>query len=304
MSRTRVPSWIEPEDLSARARRDSLSAAEREALDRAVTASQTLAVAHRVGTDFDRIGGARPGDDELVARLADAAVKISRTPARAIPRRRRLIFGLAAALTLAGSAAAWRSTFVRRAPPAFSSSGDAPKGAADAPPLARRAVALAAPSPQGAALAPQSDSANVGGLGSDPAHAALSPRAVSDAAGLFREASSARHGGDFGRARGIYLRLESEFPGSAEAQLAHVSLGKILLSMGRAGEAEQQFTLYLRAGGALTEEALVGRAQSLGRLGRGVAEGQVWETLLRDFPSSVYAAQAHERLLALAAARP
>ena len=74
--------------------------------------------------------------------------------------------------------------------------------------------------------------------------------------------------------------------------------------MGRASEAEQQFSLYLSGGGVLTEEALVGRAQTFARLGRVVEERQVWENLVRDFPSSVYASQARERLTALAESRP
>jgi TolA-binding protein len=304
MSRTRAPSWIEPEDLSVRARRDSLSEVEREAFARAVTASQMLAVAHRVGTDFDRIGVARSGDDELVSRVADAAMKISRAPNRAAFRRQRLFFVLAAALTLAGSAAAWRGAFLRRAPSVQSASSHASSVAANAPSLAPPAAVLAAPSPDGVRT-PPSDSAIVSSSAPDPAHAAEPvSHAVSDAAGLFREATAARHAADFGRARGLYLRLESEFPASPEAQLAHVSLGKVLLSMGRASEAEQQFAVYLRADGGLTEEALVGRAQSLARLGRGDDERRVWETLVREFPTSVYAAQARGRLSSLAESRP
>jgi TolA-binding protein len=303
MSRTRSPSWIEAEDLSVRARRDSLSAVEREAFERAIIASQTLAVAHRVGTDFDRIGVARSGDDELVSRVADAAMKISRAPKRAAFYRRRLLLGLAAALTLAGSAAAWRRASSRRTTAAqAAASAYASMAATNAPALAPLASSS---SVQGGIRAPLSDSVTAHSAAPDPAHAAeLLPHAGSDAAGLFREATAARHAADFGRARGLYLRLESEFPVSSEAQLAHVSLGKMLLSMGRASEAEQQFAVYLRTGGALTEEALVGRAQSLARLGRGDDERRVWETLVREYPSSVYAAQARDRLASLAETRP
>ena len=304
MSRTRAPSWIEPEDLSVRARRDSLSAVERQALEQAITASQSLAVAHRVGTDFDLIGVARSGDDELVFRAADAAMKASRTPVRAAFHRRRLLLGLAAALMLASSAAAWRGALSRRAltaQDATSTHGSI---------VATKAPSLA-PGPSSVSAAPEgvraaaSDSVIVSGAAPDPARAAEPlPHAVSDAAGLFREATAARHASDFVRARALYLRLENEFPVSPEAQLAHVSLGKVLLSMGHAGDAEQQFAVYLRGGGALAEEALLGRAQSLARLGRGEDERRVWETLIREFPNSVYAAQARERLTSLAESRP
>jgi TolA-binding protein len=304
MSRTRAPSWVEPEDLSVRARRDSLSAVERQAFDQAITASQTLAVAHRVGTDFDRIGVARSGDDELVSRATDAAMKVSRAPVRAAFRRRRLLLGLAAALTLAGGAVAWRGIFSRRTPSAQSAASiqasmTATNPSASAPPASSSSVA-----PEGIRV-PLSNAVIVNNAAAEPAHAAEPlPHAVGDAAGLFREATAARHAADFGRARALYLRLESEFPASPEAQLAHVSLGKVLLSMGRGSEAEQQFAVYLRAGGALAEEALVGRAQSLARLGRGEDERRVWATLIRKFPSSVYAAEARSRLTSLAESRP
>jgi TolA-binding protein len=132
----------------------------------------------------------------------------------------------------------------------------------------------------------------------------LLPTAVEDAAALFREAGAARRSSDFGRARLLYLRLESAFPTSAEARLAPVSLGRVLLLMGRASEAEQQFAQYSSAGGALAEEALVGQAQSLARLGHASGEQRVWQRLLRDFPHSVYASKATQRLSVLGASDP
>ena len=57
--------------------------------------------------------------------------------------------------------------------------------------------------------------------------------------------------------------------------------------MGRAGEAERQFALYSSTGGALSDEALVGQAQSLARLGRASDEQQVWQRLLQAFPRSL-----------------
>jgi TolA-binding protein len=113
---------------------------------------------------------------------------------------------------------------------------------------------------------------------------------------LFREASSARRTGNLAEARALYLRLERDFPASDEAQLAHISLGNLLLSMGRAREAEQQFATYPGKGSALAQEALVGRARSLGTLGESAEERRTWERLLHDYPSSIYAAQARQSL--------
>jgi TolA-binding protein len=113
---------------------------------------------------------------------------------------------------------------------------------------------------------------------------------------LFRDANAARRAGDFGRARALYADLDRTFPRSEEARLAHVSAGKLLLSMGKAADAERHFGLYLKEGGELAEEALVGRAQTLRLLGRLSDERQVWQELLQRFPSSVYSSRARQRL--------
>jgi TolA-binding protein len=79
-----------------------------------------------------------------------------------------------------------------------------------------------------------------------------------------------------------------------------VSLGNLLLDMGRAREAEQQFASYLGGRPALAQEALIGRAQSLAALGQTDEERRVWTELLHDYPGSVYAARAKQRLAQLA----
>jgi TolA-binding protein len=116
---------------------------------------------------------------------------------------------------------------------------------------------------------------------------------------LFREANAARHAGDLAGARALYLRLEREFPDTEEARLSHGSLGKLLLAMGRAQEAERQFEGYLAGRQELAEEALFGRAQSLAELDSPVEEQRVWARLLREYPNSVYAARARARLAEL-----
>jgi hypothetical protein len=310
MTRAQQPSSPDLEDLSVRARLGSLSEAERPVLERALATSQTLTVAHRVGMDFDRIGLVRSGDDELVARLADLTLKRSQPRGHFALARRRLLLGLAAALTMAGSAAAWHGTVLLRSAPATPSvAAPASKPASTArvtrvrTPAGVKSQVVVAPLPEPVAAALPVASANVG-ITADSAHGARAvPHSAPDAAALFGEAAAARRSSDFGRARQLYLRLESDFPGSAEAQLARVSLGKVLLMMGRADEAERQFSLYTSSGGTLSEEALVGQAQSLARLGRASDEQEVWQRLLQDFPRSLYAGEANQRLSALGAAR-
>jgi len=312
MTRAQQTSSPDPEDLSVRARLGSLSEAERSALGRALAASQALSVALRVGMDFDRIGLVRSGDDELVARLARLTLRSSRSWARFGLARRRLFLGLAATLTMAGSAVAWHGTVLLRSAPATPSVAvPASKPASRArvtrvrTPTRVKSPVVVAPLPEPIPVARTLPAASVGvGITTDSARGARAvPHSAPDAAALFGEAAAARRSSDFGRARQFYLRLENDFPGSVEAQLARVSLGKVLLMMGRADEAERQFSLYTSSGGTLSEEALVGQAQSCARLGRASDEQEVWQRLLHNFPRSLYAGEANQRLSALGVAR-
>jgi len=308
MTRVAAPSVGDAEDLSVRSRQGTLSEAERLIWERARAANPTLSVAYRVGVDFDRVALVQSGDDQLVARMADRTLDRARPRPRFVSVRRRVVLALAAALTVAGSAVAWRGGLLRRS--SFVSGGDSarvqqPAGGARAKPVSDGQLlgptrAVAPPS-----VAPPSVAPRLLNAASDAGRAtALPPTTVEDAAALFGEAAAARRSSDFGRARLLYLRLESAFPASAEARLARVSLGKVLLLMGRASEAEQQFAQYSSAGGPLAEEALVGQAQSLARLGRGSDEQRVWQRLLHDFPNSVYTSEATQRLSVLAATAP
>jgi TolA-binding protein len=300
--RSRAPHLAE--DLSVLSRRGALSAAERLALADALDASATLATAHQLGLDFDRVAAVKPGDDALIAEVAARAV--SRGRPAGFARRRLRVLLVAATLALAGSATAWWRHMRAAAParPATSTqptASAAPAASHDSPPAAEVAAPaerISPPAPvdpqRGAAQAPS-------GRASEP-----SGRLFDSAESLFREANTARRSGDKAGARALYLRLERDFPASDEAHLAHVSLGNLLLSMGRAGEAEQQFASYLGGRSALAQEALVGRAQSLAALGRSDDERRVWQGLLHDYPSSVYAGRAKQRLAELtpAAAQP
>ena len=122
------------------------------------------------------------------------------------------------------------------------------------------------------------------------------------AAELFRLASAARREGDLGRARELFSTLQRKFPESGEARVSRVSLGKLLLAANRPADAEREFAAYLRGNEqVLAEEAYVGRATALSRLGRNADEARVWQDLLRTHPSSLYAAKARERLQTLGA---
>lgn len=291
------------EDLSVLARRGTLSSADERAFATALEASAILVTAHRLGLDFDQVALVKPGDEALIAEMATRAVNRQR-PARFARFRLRALL-LVATLALAGSATAfWRMS---RAPTA--------KSAAPAEkPGARRGTATNLRPVEGAQSVtriepPPLSTPAAATLPSRPAAALshpASPRADEPSGGtfesaesLFREANAARRAGDAVVARALYLRLEHDFPASDEAHLAHVSLGNLLLAMGRASEAEQQFASYLGGHPALAQEALVGRAQSLAALGRSAEEQGVWQALVDGYPGSVYAGRAKQRLAEL-----
>ncbi|HEX2877165.1 MAG TPA: tetratricopeptide repeat protein [Polyangiaceae bacterium] len=307
MNRERQPPGGFVEDLSVLARRGALPGAAEGAFADALSSSATLSTAHRVGLDFDQIVAVRAGDDALIAAMATRA--LSRTAVKSTRRWGSRALLLAAALALASSAAAWwRLTPSAPTPaptPAETGRAVALRSALPAPPT------VPIPSASNDAAVPPSPSPEVGsaaGSSRAPTTRAAGPESkagvLDSADALFREANAARRAGDNAMARALYLRLQLDFPASSEAQLAHVSLGNLLLRMGRAAEAEQQFSGYSGARGALAQEALVGRARSLGALGRDADERRVWLELLSSYPDSVYAGQARKRLATLEHTEP
>jgi TolA-binding protein len=120
------------------------------------------------------------------------------------------------------------------------------------------------------------------------------------AAALFRAANEARRDRDGARAIALYRRLEAQHPSSEEARLSYATLGRLLLDRGDARSALDEFDEYLsHGGGPLGEEALVGRALSLQKLGSVREEITAWNEILRRFPRSVHARLARARLSAL-----
>ncbi len=315
------------EDLTIRARRFGLSPDEQRLLDRACEESPALRVSHEVGGDFDRIAVVHAGDEALIARVADRVLTLSRRGGR----RGRWAWGFGVAVALLSSVAfAWWAGVVRHRSPALVRDGapasgelrpGAPLLSASKPREAAADVALsdvvsAAQSPGGprsddpppAIAIARGDARDFKALSYAKKRKgqALAPALATSVAAApdaetaeacFRKANAARRAGDFGTAGALYARLQSMFPNSDEARLSYVSLGKLLLSSGNALGAEKQFALYLAVGGQeLTEEALVGRAESLQRLGRTAEERQTWQRLLQDAPASVYVTRAKERL--------
>ncbi|MET0591593.1 MAG: hypothetical protein ABW133_02765 [Polyangiaceae bacterium] len=116
---------------------------------------------------------------------------------------------------------------------------------------------------------------------------------------LFAQANLAQRDGSAPEAARLYTELERSFPGAPEELVARVLLGRLLLDrLDDARAALAQFDSYLANPdhGGLGEEALIGRALSLERLGRHNEERGAWEILLGAYPRSSYAEPARTRL--------
>lgn len=137
-------------------------------------------------------------------------------------------------------------------------------------------------------------------LPGEPAPAAQhSPRAQPSAATLFAQAIALRGEGKIESAIAAHLRLQRLYPTARETRLSFALAGRLLLDKGSSEQALAQFNQYLARPGDVGEEALVGRATALGRLGRSAAEAVAWRAVLERHPESIYAAHAKKRLASL-----
>jgi TolA-binding protein len=136
-----------------------------------------------------------------------------------------------------------------------------------------------------------------------PASAAASQPAAAEV--LFARLAAARRSGDLSAARAAYGALAAGFPGSREERTARVVVAGLALAGQQPHGALALYESYLESegAGALAEEARLGRALALDRLGRSAEEAQAWQELLARHPRSVHAARARARLAALGAVR-
>jgi len=116
---------------------------------------------------------------------------------------------------------------------------------------------------------------------------------------LFASANEARRRGDSVQAVKLYRQLQQQFPGTREETTSRVLLGRLLLDRGE--DPAQSLALFARylsesPNGTLAEEARLGRAQALTRLGRTQEERLAWQELLSSHPKSIHAERARKRL--------
>lgn len=136
-------------------------------------------------------------------------------------------------------------------------------------------------------------------------HRELPPRpepssstAPPSAASLFSAGNAARRAGEARRALALYHQLQRLYPGSREARLSRAMTAKLMAET-QPEKAVDGFDAYLDEGGRLDEEALVGRADALAKLGRRDEEAATWHRLLAEHPRSIHAARARQRLAIL-----
>ena len=274
---------LHPEELLDRERQGRLTDDERIRLDAHAASCVACRLERGARSDFEAELEAGSDDEALLERAVDGA--LARSPARE-RRAPRTIWLLAAAAVLAAVAAV--AAFTRSPKPVevpIRLDTPAPVVQTPTPP----AVTPAAPEPELAvSRLPEPEASN-------------KPKAaerVASAAELFASANRARRDKNDGEAIRLYRELQSRYPDSREAQASRVMLGQLMLDKKDPNLALSEFDGYLKQGakGAVTEEALVGRALALQKLGRTSEERAAWQELLTKFPSSVHAAQAKARL--------
>lgn len=243
------------------------------------------AVLEAASADLAGESASRPGDERLVGRAVDRAMaRAAASPLTAVARLtrwRRGILLAAAALIVTSSALALIEH--ARMTEHVAASRPLPVSSSTAAPSAI---------PSATAIEPGLQTP----LETSPA-ASLESTAP-DAAELFSQANEARRHGDVPTALRRYALLQRRFPHSPEAALSRVALGRLYLDrLHDPARALAQFDAYVAAGNdELREEALVGRALALQRLGRADDERDAWRTLLQAYPSSLSADRAKGRL--------
>jgi TolA-binding protein len=133
----------------------------------------------------------------------------------------------------------------------------------------------------------------------DEAATAIAAPADADAATLFARAERAQRRREIKEAAALYRELMAKHPGAREEIAARALFGQLLLDqLGQPRAALDLFDRYLRdePAGVLVEEAEVGRAEALERLGETGAARATWQSFLRRYPSSVHAKLARKRL--------
>ena len=222
-------------DLLGQSRRGALTDAGRLALDAHLSVCASCRLSGDVLADFDRVDVVDIRDGARIRALVDTARQMkvrSGTRGRARSQQRLRAAAAAAALLVCGGSASAAVWWLRQpaAPPAVEprpavAAGPAAPAPARAPARQQLAVPIATPaeaaSPRARLLARHASAVQPPGYG-----VRLSATA------LLAEAGRARGEGQLDRAASLYRRLQREFPGTPEALVSTVPLGRLLLDGG------------------------------------------------------------------------
>lgn len=303
---------IHPEDLLDRARRGSLTAEEQRILDKhlahCVVCRFELSLAPAFYTQIELGPADQALLDRAVARTVAAPWYAKRSPFGRRVSRRGWALMAAAVVVAAGSAAAYSQRARIAPPPAMSANGDGARDVVKAPapeakgtPAAEADVVvepIEAPKASGIEAPVERRAPRHAQVQAQPAPAEIAKDSEACAEG-FRSANQARRDGSAEKAIKLYRELRTICAGSTEELSSRVLMGRIYLD--RLSDPEHAlgaFDSYLATGatGPLREDALIGRALSLGKLNRRIEERSAWEALLRSYPDSIYAEKAKARL--------
>ena len=280
-------SCVHPEVALDLAVDGTLPAAQRQDLDLHLAACPACAAHLTVAQRVRQTLAEQPWDQQLDRQAVDKAMAGLFPPRSVGVRYQRalaLAFALSVLLVVAGVAGAafWRSHRLALPPLPLPQPSEKP------------VVPHSVPTPAEAIPVPEPTASL-----EEPA-LQRSPRAQPSAAALFEQAVSLRSEGRVDAAVAAHLRLQRLYPHARETRVSFALAGRLLLEKGVTEQALAQFNQYLARPGDVAEEALVGRATALGRLGRSAAEAAAWRDVLARHPGSVWATQAKNRLAALA----
>jgi TolA-binding protein len=314
------PVDVHPEDLLDAERAGRLSIDGQARLEAHAARCAPCAMLRHAARDFDAERRSAPGDGALSDRAIAAALGSVSLLAAASgrhksyfaprPRRRRRVWAAAAATILfaatGATASFWSvprsivSHLLVQAP------WRAPRPAAEAKIAAAPSkTATSVPAVDPIVHVPEVVFAPVPHVAKPaPIAATARPRVVEEVAPisadqLFASANEARRHGDSTQAVKLYRQLQQQFAGTREETTSRVLLGRLLLDRGEdIGQSLTLFTRYLAdtPNGTLAEEARLGRALALERLGRAYEERQAWQELLTYHPGSIHAERARKRL--------
>ena len=294
---------LHPEELLERAERDAISPGDRVRLEQHLAECAVCRVERALATQA--ASDVAPLRDEklLLARLRrDVGTRLEALPGPRARRKRTVVVVALLAASVASVAAAASVVVLRRAAWSRETLVVAPLPHAQQAPRPPAPVAALAPAP----VAEEPKPAEPRAVDAAPPNAELpaKPTAVevTSAAEAFSRANLARRDGKVKEAVRLYRTLQERFAGSSEELVSRVALGRLLLDrLGDSRGALVQFNSYLASPGrgALREEAMVGRALALGRLGRGPEERAAWSALVAAWPKSAHAKHARARLAEL-----